>query len=44
MDPQELLLTAVRATIIYFILQTVVCLLGKREIGSISAFDLLVTL
>jgi uncharacterized membrane protein YcaP (DUF421 family) len=44
MDPQELLLTAGRATLVYFFLLLVVRLLGKREIGSISAFDLIVAL
>lgn len=44
MDPQELLLIAGRATIVYVFLLVVVRLLGKREIGSISAFDLIVAL
>jgi uncharacterized membrane protein YcaP (DUF421 family) len=44
MDPQDLLLTAVRATIIYFFLLLVVRLLGKREVGATSAFDLIVAL
>jgi uncharacterized membrane protein YcaP (DUF421 family) len=44
MDPQDLLLTAVRASIIYFFLLFVVRLLGKREVGSASAFDFIVAL
>jgi uncharacterized membrane protein YcaP (DUF421 family) len=44
MDPQQLLLTAVRATIIYFFLLLVVRILGKREVGTITAFDLIVSL
>jgi uncharacterized membrane protein YcaP (DUF421 family) len=44
MDPQQLLLTALRASLIYFFLLLVVRLLGKREVGSISAFDLIVAL
>jgi uncharacterized membrane protein YcaP (DUF421 family) len=44
MDVQELLLTAARATVIYFVMLIVVRLLGKRSIGALSAFDLLVAL
>ena len=44
MDPQDLLLTAVRASIIYFFLLLVVRVLGKREVGSASAFDFIVAL
>jgi uncharacterized membrane protein YcaP (DUF421 family) len=44
MDPQDLLLTALRASIIYFFLLLVVRLLGKREVGSASAFDFIVAL
>jgi uncharacterized membrane protein YcaP (DUF421 family) len=44
MDPQDLMLTAVRATIIYFFLLLVVRILGKREVGSASAFDFIVAL
>lgn len=44
MDPQELLIIAGRATIVYFFLLIVVRLLGKREIGTHSAFDLIVAL
>lgn len=44
MDIQELLLTALRATIVYFFMLLVVRLLGKRSIGALSAFDLLVAL
>jgi uncharacterized membrane protein YcaP (DUF421 family) len=44
MDPQDLMLTALRATLIYFFLLLVVRLLGKRSVGAISAFDLVVAL
>jgi len=44
MDPQDLLLTALRASLIYFFLLFVIRLLGKREVGSSSAFDFLVAL
>jgi uncharacterized membrane protein YcaP (DUF421 family) len=44
MDPNELLLTALRATFVYFYLLIIVRNLGKREIGASSAFDLLVAL
>lgn len=44
MDWNELLLTALRATFVYFYLLLLVRLLGKREIGASSAFDLLVAL
>ena len=44
MDPQDLLLTALRASLIYFFLLVVVRILGKREVGSASAFDLIVAL
>jgi uncharacterized membrane protein YcaP (DUF421 family) len=44
MDPQELLLTAVRAVGVYALLLVVVRLLGKRTVGNFSAFDLLVAL
>jgi uncharacterized membrane protein YcaP (DUF421 family) len=44
MDPQDLLLTALRASLIYFFLLLVIRLLGKREVGNIGAFDLLVAL
>ncbi len=44
MDPYELLLTAGRATLVYFFMLAVVRLLGKRSIGALSAFDLLVAL
>src|SRR5512139_2874149 len=43
-DVNELLLTALRATFVYFYLLIIVRLLGKREIGASSAFDLLVAL
>jgi uncharacterized membrane protein YcaP (DUF421 family) len=44
MDANELLLTALRATFVYFYLLIIVRILGKREIGASSAFDLLVAL
>lgn len=42
MDFHELLLTALRATFVYFYLLIIVRVLGKREIGASSAFDLIV--
>jgi uncharacterized membrane protein YcaP (DUF421 family) len=44
MDLQELALTALRATIIYFFLLVVVRLLGKRTVGHSTAFDFIVAL
>ena len=44
MDPHELLVTAGRALAAYVLLLVVVRLLGKREIGSFTAFDFLVAL
>jgi len=44
MDINELVLTALRATFVYFYLLIIVRILGKREIGASSAFDLLVAL
>ena len=44
MDLNELLFTALRATFVYFFLLIVVRVLGKREIGATSAFDLIVAL
>ena len=44
MDLQELALTALRATIIYVVLLVVVRLLGKRTVGSATAFDFMVAL
>jgi uncharacterized membrane protein YcaP (DUF421 family) len=44
MDANELLLTALRASFVYFFLLLVVRVLGKREIGNTSAFDLIVAL
>jgi len=44
MDVNELLLTALRATFVYFFLLLVVRVLGKREVGTTSAFDLIVAL
>lgn len=43
-DMNELLYTALRASFVYFFLLLIVRLLGKREIGNTSAFDLIVAL
>lgn len=43
-DINELLWTALRATFVYLFLLLVVRLLGKREVGSTGAFDLVVAL
>ena len=43
-DVNELLFTALRASFVYFFLLLVIRLLGKREIGNTSAFDLIVAL
>jgi uncharacterized membrane protein YcaP (DUF421 family) len=44
MDPNDLLQTALRATLIYFFLLLVIRLSGKRSVGGASAFDFLVAL
>lgn len=44
MDLNELMLTALRATFVYFYLLVLIRIMGKREIGASSAFDLLVAL
>lgn len=44
MDWNELLLTAARALAVYVLMLIVVRVLGKRTIGNLSAFDLLVAL
>jgi uncharacterized membrane protein YcaP (DUF421 family) len=44
MDVNELIFTALRASFVYFFLLLVVRVLGKREIGNTSAFDLIVAL
>jgi uncharacterized membrane protein YcaP (DUF421 family) len=44
MDIQELLMTALRATAVYVLVLIVIRLMGKRAVGSFSAFDLLVAL
>ena len=44
MDLQDLFLTAVRASVLYFVLLLVIRLLGKRSVGAVSAFDLIVAL
>lgn len=43
-DVNELLFTALRASFVYFFLLLVIRVLGKREIGNTSAFDLIVAL
>ena len=43
-DINELFLIALRASFVYFYLLIIVRVLGKREIGPASAFDLLVAL
>jgi uncharacterized membrane protein YcaP (DUF421 family) len=43
-DINELLYTALRASFVYFFLLLIVRVLGKREIGNTSAFDLIVAL
>ena len=44
MDPQDLLLTAGRASLVYVFVLLVIRLLGKRSVGAFGAFDLLVAL
>jgi len=44
MDPKELLMTAARAVGVYALVLVIVRALGKRTIGNLSAFDLLVAL
>ena len=44
MDPQELVMTAVRAVAVYILMLVVIRALGKRTVGNFSAFDLLVAL
>jgi uncharacterized membrane protein YcaP (DUF421 family) len=44
MDPQDLMLTALRASLVYFYLLLVVRILGKREVGNTTAFDFIVAL
>jgi uncharacterized membrane protein YcaP (DUF421 family) len=44
MDLHELALTALRASIIYVVLLVVVRFLGKRTVGSATAFDFMVAL
>lgn len=43
-DINELMWTALRASFVYVFLLVIIRLLGKREIGSTSAFDLVVAL
>jgi uncharacterized membrane protein YcaP (DUF421 family) len=44
MEVRELLLTAARAAAVYALMLIVVRLLGKRTVGNLSAFDLIVAL
>jgi uncharacterized membrane protein YcaP (DUF421 family) len=44
MDFQELLMTALRAIVVYGLVLIVIRLMGKRAVGNFSAFDLLVAL
>jgi uncharacterized membrane protein YcaP (DUF421 family) len=44
MDTPELLPTAGRVVLIYFFILLVIRLLGKREVGNITAFDLITAL
>jgi uncharacterized membrane protein YcaP (DUF421 family) len=44
MDIHELLMTALRAIAVYTLVLIVIRLMGKRAVGSFSAFDLLVAL
>src|SRR5688500_14131183 len=44
MELQELLMTALRASVIYVFLLLVIRILGKRTVGNFSAFDLIVAL
>jgi uncharacterized membrane protein YcaP (DUF421 family) len=44
MDWNDLLQTALRATVVYFFMLFVVRLMGKRSVGTIGAFDLIVAM
>jgi uncharacterized membrane protein YcaP (DUF421 family) len=44
MDPNELLMTAVRGLAVYVLVLAVIRVLGKRTVGNFTAFDLLVAL
>ena len=44
MDVHDLLMTAIRASLVYFFLLFVIRVLGKREVGSVTAFDFMVGL
>jgi uncharacterized membrane protein YcaP (DUF421 family) len=44
MDIHDLLMTAGRVVLVYFFMLAVVRLLGKREVGNFTAFDLLAAL
>jgi uncharacterized membrane protein YcaP (DUF421 family) len=43
-DANDLLMTALRASLVYFFLLVVIRILGKRSVGALGAFDLLVAL
>lgn len=44
MEPQELMMTALRALGVYVLMLFVIRVLGKRTVGNFAAFDLLVAL
>lgn len=44
MDTNELIQTALRATAVYFFVLFIIRILGKREVGSVTAIDFLVAL
>lgn len=44
MHPNDLLMTAIKATVVYFFLLFIVRMLGKREVGGFTAFDFIVAL
>jgi uncharacterized membrane protein YcaP (DUF421 family) len=44
MDTQELVMTAGRAVLVYVVFLVIIRLLGKRTVGNITPFDLLIAL
>jgi uncharacterized membrane protein YcaP (DUF421 family) len=44
MDTQDLLMTAGRSVLVYAFVLVVIRILGKREVGNVTAFDLLTAL
>jgi uncharacterized membrane protein YcaP (DUF421 family) len=44
MDVQELLLTAARTSVVYLVVLAAIRLLGKRSVGAVGPFDLVVAL